>query len=414
MAPPGDVGDYLRGIAPLDQVMEEIRRRHYIDGKLPTSIPIGPEQATALGRLGCTRLRGGRLYLADLDAALRDSRFMCGVSDALEAWAAQSLTTRAGEREAEEAEWSRFAAELTAGRTVEDGDPAALWLAQDGRYVRQEWAATRGSMHDAILLAVRASRAIRPDGEFLPLPAFANAVAGGPHNLDLDRPARRYFDRILCSMFPEVEVAAPLTAECREKLLAAAGLIVDDISSDVIAANLEGNGRLPEIMGITGLPLTLPLFTIARLGDVSARGGIAYVVENPPVFRLILSRLDALPPAERPTLLCTAGQLSIAARKLLDLLVVRGAIIRYSGDFDPGGLAIARGLIRRYGEAVCLWRMDTDAYARAVSPSTPPADPKRLRALADDFPDLCAAIRDGGVAFQESLADILADEVISN
>jgi uncharacterized protein (TIGR02679 family) len=261
---------------------------------------------------------------------------------------------------------------------MDDAEPAAAWLAQDERYVRAEWARDHGRMRGAIQFAVRAARSLRPDGEFLPLPAFANAAAGGPHNLDLDQPARRYFDGILCCLFPEIDVAAPLTAECREKLLTAAGLVVDDISSDVIAANLGGDGPIPAAMRATGPPLTLPLLTIGQLGDVSARARIAYMVENPPVFRIILSRLAPVSPDQRPTLLCTSGQLSVAARKLLDLLVRGGAIIRYGGDFDPGGLAIARGLIRRYGDAVRLWRMDTTAHDRALSPQATRVDAGKL------------------------------------
>jgi hypothetical protein len=162
-------------------------------------------------------------------------------------------------------------------------------------------------------------------------------------------------------------------------------------------------------MRATGPPLTLPLFTISDLGDVSARSGIAYMVENPPVFRFILSRISTLPPEPRPMVLCTSGQLSIAARKLLDLLVRGGAIIRYSGDFDPGGLAIARGLVRRYGEAVRLWRMDTAAHARALSPVGMHVDMGKLRTLTADFPELCNSIISRGVAYQESIVELLAE-----
>lgn len=408
-----EVGEYLRAAPPLNQVMEEIQRRNYVESRLPRSIALVPDQVAALGRLGCKRLRSGRLYLDDLEAALRNSRFGCGVADALESWAQEPAKTRAGERDAVEAEWRRFATALTDGRSTDEGDPVATWLAQDERYVRTEWARDHGSMRGAIELAARAARALRPDGELLPLPAFANAAAGGPHNLDLDQPPRRYFDRILCCLFPEVDVAPPLTAESRERLLAAAGLVVDDISSDVIAANLGGDGPIPLAMQATGLPLTLPLLTIGELGNVSAHQGIAYVVENPPVFRIILSRLSTLPPAQRPTLLCTSGQLSIAARKLLDLLVRSGAIIQYSGDFDPGGLAIARGLMGRYGDAVRLWRMDTAAHDRALSPLAKRVDPGKLRTLAHHFPDLCSAILSNGVAYQESIADLLAQDVLA-
>jgi uncharacterized protein (TIGR02679 family) len=409
-----ELGTHLRGQQILQPVLDEIQRRYYAQGKLPKTVPItSDDQVKALRLLGCTRLGSGRLHLEDLEAAFRRSRFGCGVAEALEAWAGLPARTRVEEEQLVEDEWRRFADTVTAGRSAEDGDPAALWLADDGKYVRQEWANAHGSIRESLHLAVQAARAIQPDGEILPLAAFANAAAGGPHNLDLDRPARRYLDRILCCLFPEVEVGAPLTAECREKLLAAAGLVMDDISSDVVAVNLDGTGPIPSAMQQTGLPLTLPLLTVRELGDVRARRGIAYVVENPPVFRIILSRMASLPPWQRPTLVCTAGQLSIAARKLLDILVGGGATIHYSGDFDPGGLAIARGLVRRYGNSVRLWRMDTASHAHALLPSAPQIAPKKLRTLTADFPELCEVIVSRGVAYQEALANLLAEDVLA-
>lgn len=266
-------------------------------------------------------------------------------------------------------------------------------------------------MHEALLLAARAGRALRPESDARPLPAFANEVAGHPHALDLDRPARRYLDRLLMALFPEVEVDLPLGAEDREALLAAAGLASDDISSDVTVANLDGDGPIPEAMRATGLPLTLPLMTVNGMGPVCARFGTVWVVENPPVFRILLSSLAEVPPAERPTLVCTAGQLSVGARKLLDLLVAGGAILRYSGDFDRGGLAIARGLVRRYGSAVRLWRMDVESHVQAVKPNAVKPATRLRGTLRSEFPELCSAIESHGAAFHESLAEVLIKDI---
>jgi uncharacterized protein (TIGR02679 family) len=408
-----DVGEYLRASPELSAVMEEIRRRYYAESRLPTTVPVTDGQERALVRMGCTRIRGGRLSLDDMEAALGASRFDGGLARALEEWAGGPLRTRADDRSAEAAEWTAFVRRLSDGHAADAPHPVATWLASDARYVRQEWARDGGALRRDLELAVRAAHSLRTDAEPLPLALLANAAAGDPHALDVDRTARRYFDRLLSVLFPEADVTFPLSAEDREKLLAAAGLVVDDISSTVTVANLCGDGPIPVAMQATGLPLTLPLLTVNAMRGVAARTPAVWAVENPAVFRVLLTRLDGVPIAQRPTLVCTSGHLSVAARKLLDLLVGSGATIRYGGDFDPGGLAIARGLLRRYGAAVRLWRMDAEAYPRALKPGAPQPAAGKLNPLSEHFPELCSAIAAGGVAYQESIADVLAEDLLA-
>lgn len=409
MSAPSELRTALLARPELDAVFRTLEKRYRKQQPLARgSIKVASQDAVrVLARLGCQRLGGGRLHLDDLEAALRSSRFQCGVVDALAAWSGRLPATLAEEREAADAAWSRFAELLTAGRSERDGDPVAIWLAEDERYVRGEWERGNAELHAALLLVARAARALRPEVDARPLAVFADEVAGSPHALDLDRPARRFFDRLLLALFPETELALPLGAEQREALLAAAGLAPDDISSDVVVANLNGDDPVPCAMRASGLPLTLPLMTVNALGSVRARFGTAWVVENPPVFRLLLAGLAEIAPEERPTLVCTAGHLSVAARKLLDLLVAGGATLRYSGDFDAGGLLIARGLVRRYGAAVRLWRMDVESHARAVRPDAPRPAPGALRTLRKVFPELCAAVEERGVAYQEALGELL-------
>ncbi|HEX8395133.1 MAG TPA: TIGR02679 family protein [Longimicrobium sp.] len=409
-----ELREYLLSRTALAEVLEAVVKKYHDRNGVSGSVRLSSdEQVTALRRLGCRRLGSGRLHLDDLENALRASPFQCGVVDALEAWSGRPPTTRAGVRGAADAAWACFAERLTGGRSEREGDPVAIWLAEDERYVRGEWERGGENVGRDLLRVADAGRALRPEHDARPLAVFANEVAKDPHALDLDRPARRFFDRLLLALFADAEVALPLRAEGREALLAAAGLAPDDISSDVVVANLEGEGAIPMAMRATGLPLTLPLMTVNALGPVRARFGVAWVVENPPVFRILLGSLADVPPGQRPTLVCTAGQLSVAARKLLDVLVGGGATLRYSGDFDPGGLKIARGLVRRYGEAVRLWRMDAESHARAVQPNAPKPPPGSLRTLRAAFPELCAAVEEHGVAYQESLEEGLVADVLA-
>lgn len=67
------------------------------------------------------------------------------------------------------------------------------------------------------------------------------------------------------------------------------------------------------------------------------------------------------------TILCTSGQLRVAAFQLLEALISNGAQIYYSGDLDAEGMDIADRLWQKYGDAICLWRMDTESYYKSIS-----------------------------------------------
>jgi uncharacterized protein (TIGR02679 family) len=113
----------------------------------------------------------------------------------------------------------------------------------------------------------------------------------------------------------------------------------------------------------------------------------------------------AVPSGKRPTLICTSGQLSLAARRLLDLLVKDGVVLLYSGDFDRAGLGIACGLKRRYGVRLTLWRMSIQDYHIAKDRRTLEATPTHLihRQETQFLSSLVAEVEKNGRAFQESI-----------
>ena len=66
-------------------------------------------------------------------------------------------------------------------------------------------------------------------------------------------------------------------------------------------------------------------------------------------------------------MLCTSGQLRVAAFQLLDAFVKDDVVIYYSGDLDAEGMDIADRLWQRYGDKVRMWRMDVEDYNESIS-----------------------------------------------
>jgi len=139
-------------------------------------------------------------------------------------------------------------------------------------------------------------------------------------------------------------------------------------------------------------------------------GAPVFVVENSGVFSALL---DGWEDPFLPPLICTHGQTKLAALLLLDALAAAGAVIRYSGDFDPEGLLMADRLLRRHPNRVLPWRYSVDDYLCCRSDK--PLSPRRLKQLMGVRspalqPVKEAILRSGRPGYQERMADrLLAD-----
>jgi uncharacterized protein (TIGR02679 family) len=131
-----------------------------------------------------------------------------------------------------------------------------------------------------------------------------------------------------------------------------------------------------------------------------------FACENPAV---VSAAADTLGAASLP-LVCLQGQPSAAAVALLRHLAARGATVRYHGDFDWGGVAIARTLACHVDWLP--WRYDSGAYVAALrrrgdalsvlsgTPQATPWDPR-----------LAEVMRERGVSVEE---EMVIDELLSD
>ncbi|PWK04932.1 TIGR02679 family protein [Tumebacillus permanentifrigoris] len=193
------------------------------------------------------------------------------------------------------------------------------------------------------------------------LPVFGNRLCGDPHVFDGDQQLGRLLHQVLSDLF---DPSSGGTAERKRELMAEAGLMADDLSSQVFLLGLKpiSSERFRPIFDTfyeAGIPVILPL-AAARADLVWESVSRVYVVENPSVFQTIV---DAWPSGRAwPAVMCTSGQPSVAALKVLDALVEKGSLVFYSGDFDRKGLEMASSFQKRYPESFCAWRMGSDDY----------------------------------------------------
>lgn len=214
----------------------------------------------------------------------------------------------------------------------------------------------------------------------LSLPVLAGEVTGSTHALDRGEPLGALVDRALAF------VAGPDAPADRRELWGRFGVSVDAVSSTVLALNLRTAGsRLDPLLGAAadaGEPVHVTLRMLRGLDALPAGDTMVSVVENRSVLEAVADELGAT----SAPLVCTSGAPSSAGRRILELLRAGGARLRYHGDFDPEGIAIANGII---GSSVDPWRYDADAYLAAA---------ERTRVVDELGPSTTGATWDGRLA----------------
>jgi uncharacterized protein (TIGR02679 family) len=214
---------------------------------------------------------------------------------------------------------------------------------------------------------------------------------------------------VLRALAIKTGMGRPGTAGQRRDLWEASDVVMDDLASRVLVLNLpaEGAGLAEWLAGAArhGVPFYVTLHQLMTL-PLTIRGAVVHVCENPAVLRRAAAELGA---GSAP-LLCTEGQPSVAFHQLADAVVIGGGELRYHGDFDWPGLAIAGAVMRRHGARP--WRMSAGDYLAGVrvhaehvrlsgTPQPTPWDPELSRAM----------VATGRVVFEESVADDLIGDL---
>jgi uncharacterized protein (TIGR02679 family) len=205
---------------------------------------------------------------------------------------------------------------------------------------------------------------INTDGP-IRLAVLSAQAAADPHALDSETLCGKLFLHLLafCS-----DRAYPDSAESRDELYYAHGILCDSISSTVSQVGLVLETDTGEHPGFAQFRLrneicTLTLSSLSALTGAHSLSGRAYLVENEMVFTQLCDKASQF----HSPLICTSGQPSVAALRLLDLLTASGTMLFYSGDLDGKGLSIAASLTARYPGTLIPWHMAPEDYAQCRS-----------------------------------------------
>jgi uncharacterized protein (TIGR02679 family) len=214
---------------------------------------------------------------------------------------------------------------------------------------------------------------------------------------------------VLRALAIKTGIGRPGTAEERRQLWEAGDVVVDDLASRVLVLNIpaEGRGLAEWLAGAArlGVPFYITLHQLMTL-PLQVNGALVQVCENPALLRRATAELGA----DSAPLMCTEGQPSTAFHQLAGAVVSGGGELRYHGDFDWPGLAIANSIMRRHRARP--WRMGAADYLAGVR-----ADSEHVRLTGTPQPtpwdrglgEIMAAT--GRVLYEESVADALITDL---
>lgn len=240
-----------------------------------------------------------------------------------------------------------------------------------------------------------------------PLAAFAARLLGNAHALDPGTPLATLAVRAVVYLRgSELED----DAEGRRTAWAEVGVMCDELSTPALVLNLPADNdsllaRLLRAGAQAGEPLHLSLRLLLRhplSNDPALADREIFVCENPTILGLAATRLGARSAA----LVCVNGQFATPTKILLRQLTEAGARLRYHGDFDVGGLRIARRVLSH--PAASPWRYSVSDYLAAPKSELLVEDP----GPTPWSPELATALRtERKAVHEEAIADSLVEDL---
>jgi uncharacterized protein (TIGR02679 family) len=205
-------------------------------------------------------------------------------------------------------------------------------------------------------------------------------------------------------------VQAPASRNAEQALWAAAGIVVDDLVSQVLVLNVRAAGH-PVGRWLTeaadaGEPFRLTLRQLVT-APVLPWAMEIYVCASSALVRAAAQQLGRRCPA----LVCTEGEPSVACTRLLQSAVSSGSALYWHSDFSWPGLRCMAAAIRRFQARP--WLMAASDYQAMLSGGGLPGGLAALTGLAEPSPwdpELADAMRQAGRCVSEELVvpDLLA------
>lgn len=406
----------LLGGAPVEWLVRRARDRLEAGHPLTGTVTLSgatPEQRRAIERLTGRAARSGTslsVSLPEVDRILRASGAAPGgLVDAVTRLTGP-LRDRGRERSNLAAAWDAAFAVLDA--VTEGRDELARWRAWlDATGVVRRLAPEPSQARLLLIKVAEVLRRLPSPG--IPIGRLAAECCGDAHALDDGRPVGT-LALSAARALAGLPFAAPPSADARRSAWAAAGVHLDDLSSFVLCLGLPGDARTalgaalaacaeagqPTVLTLRQLRCHTDPLSTGPPGTGPLRAGRVRICENPVVVAAAADELGA----RCQPLVCVGGQPSAAAWRLLELLAAGGAQFEYHGDFDWGGVRIARGVRSRVNWRP--WRYDQVAYESAVLAAS---ELTALTSLGGEpaatpwDPGLAAAMRDRNVRVEEEL-----------
>lgn len=320
--------------------------------------------------------------LAALDAALAQRSDIGGLRAVLEAVTGVPLDDRLAERARRTSE--REAPYVLARALVGEAPWVEDWL--DG--VRRAGILARTG--DPVVAVRRSAAALARLPVAIARTELAAAVGGGAHALDDGSAAAALVLRALAARLGE---PPPASTTQRRALWERFGVQTDLVSTTCLTLGLRARGDAPvaarlALAADAGDPVHLTAWDLRR--TVLAVPPLVLVCENPRVLEAAAERYGG-----RVAVVCTSGQPALVVLDVLRALA--GAELRYHGDFDWPGVAIANRLVAEAG--VRPWRMGAGEYLAALDGPRLPLTGTPVEPVWDS--ELGAAMRHHAVAVHE-------------
>jgi uncharacterized protein (TIGR02679 family) len=226
-------------------------------------------------------------------------------------------------------------------------------IRRDGTVTRLIRQGHGGALGQATAVLEHLPAGSEPGGAVLPALAAEvtgdeRALAGGPLT-----------DLVLRALAIRAGVQAPATPEAAEALWAAAGVVSDDLTSQVLVLNLRSEGELTgrwlTEAAVAGQPFRLTLRQLIQSPVLPWALDIFVCASS----ALVRAAADELGP-DSPALVCTEGEPSVACSRLLQAAANSGSAVHWHADFSWPGLRGTTAAIRRLRARP--WRMAASDY----------------------------------------------------
>lgn len=402
----------------IDRIRSRLERGIPLDGTV-TLVGATPQQRRAAARLLGRWIGQGTslsVPLPALEAALRKA----GVSTDLRA-AVEMVSGPVRDLRAERAaDLQARAAAVAAARNCLHAPAAwySAWLdevSRDGTVTRLVKSGKGHLLGQAAAVLDRLPGLSDPPGSAGPaqpagdvdgmlLPALAESATGDARALS----ATPLAHLVLRALAHRDGVPPPVTRSDERARWAAAGVVADDLASQVLVLNVRAGGeplgRWLTEAAEAGEPFRVTLHQLAAM-PVVPLGMDIFVCEDPAVLH---AAADELGPGSAP-LVCTEGEPSAACSRLVHAAARSGSRIHWRNDFDWSGLRITAAAIRRFDATP--WRMSTDDYRAALEGD----EAGRLKGATADSPwDTRLAkemVQAGWAGSEERLIPALLDDL---